>query len=384
MTAPIRIIDCDTHVSEPIDLWTSRIGRKWGDKAPRTVRDEQDREFWMIGDKRLVGSGQLATAGWPATAPAYPPSLDKADPASWEPNHRLQRMDEYGLYAQVLYPNILAFYMPVFFKEVDLELTLDCVRAYNDFLVDFCSTDTKRLIPLMMLPFWDVDLSIEEMKRCERNGHRGIVFANRFDRIGLPELWNEHWTPIFDMAQHLEMSINFHVGFGALSTEDMDGRASITGAEHSRVTPIQMIANAQAVADITTMGICHRFPRLKFVSVESGVGWIPYMLESLDWHWLNYGGNREHPDMMLPSEYFQRQIYGSFWFEQRTLPSIVEFVADNVMFESDFPHPTSLSPGPASTSDAPAEMLARSLRGVSAETAHKIIYANAAKLYHLD
>jgi predicted TIM-barrel fold metal-dependent hydrolase len=378
------IIDCDTHVSEPADLWTSRIGKKWGDEVPRAVVDPDGKEFWILGGQRLLGTGQLATAGWPGTTPPWPPSLEEADPASWNPTDRLTRMDEYGLHAQVLYPNILAFYMPIFFQNKNLELTHDCVLAYNDFLAEFASVNPKRLVPLMMLPFWDVELSLKEMARSRDAGHKGIVFANSFAKVGLPELWDDHWNPIFAMAQDLELSVNFHVGFGSMTAEDMKGRMTITGSEHTRVTPIGMIVNAQAIADVTTMGICHRFPDLKFVSVESGVGWIPYILESLDWHWLNYGAHREHPEMELPSFYFRRQIFGSFWFESETLPRIIDTLADNVMFESDFPHPTSLSPGPTSTSELPVEMARKSLAGVSEEVAYKVLYGNAAKLYHIE
>ncbi len=383
MSATTLIVDCDTHVSEPPDLWTSRLGKKWGDAVPRVVSQADGREMWVVGERSIAGAGQFAMAGWGETERPFPPTFAEADAASWDPAQRLSRMDEYGLYAQVLYPNLLAFYMPLFFKSTSRDLTADLVRAYNDFLAEFAAEDPNRLVPLMMLPFWDVDLSLTEMARCEKLGHRGIVFANNFTKVGLPQSWDDHWHPIFDRAQALELSINFHVGFGSLSEEDMVGRMTITGAEHTRVTPVGMIANAQAVADIITMGICHRYPRLKFVSVESGVGWIPYLLESLDWHWLNYGAHREHPDWDMPSDYFRRQVFGSFWFEQETVKRVIDLIPDNVMFESDFPHPTSLSPGPLSTADIPGRMALKSLEGVAPEIIHKVLYENAAKLYHL-
>ncbi|MAT05185.1 MAG: amidohydrolase [Acidimicrobiaceae bacterium] len=377
------IIDCDTHVSEPTDLWTSRLGKKWGDRVPHVVTEPDGREFWTVGGNRIAGSGQFAPAGWAETSPPYPPTLAAADPASWDPAARLHRMDEYGLHAQVLYPNILAFYMPLFFRSTDLELTHDCIRAYNDFLTEFAAEDPNRLVPLMLLPFWDVELATAEMTRCASAGHKGIVFANSFTKVGLPQLWDPHWNPIFELAQTLELSINFHIGFGALSEDEMKGRMTITGAEHSRVTPIGMLANAQAIADITTMGICHRFPRLNFVSVESGVSWIPYLLESLDWHWKNYLADRENPDMDLPSDYFRRQVYGSFWFEREAIRRVIDLLPDNVMFESDFPHPTSLSPGPLSISDKPSEMAHASLNGVADDIKQKVLHDTAARIYHL-
>ena len=74
----------------------------------------------------------------------------------------------------------------------------------------------------------------------------------------------------------------------------------------------------RCIADLIFGGVCHRFPDLKLVSVESGVGWIPAALETFDWQWRNGGVRDEHPEYdLLPSEYFRRQIYGCFWFEQQ-------------------------------------------------------------------
>jgi predicted TIM-barrel fold metal-dependent hydrolase len=90
--------------------------------------------------------------------------------------------------------------------------------------------------------------------------------------------------------------------------------------------------------------ICHRFPKLKFVSVESGVGFLPYLVDALDWQFLNNNLYRDYPDMMLPSDYFRRQIYGTFWFE-KDVAHLAKMFPDNLMFESDYPHMTSLTPG---------------------------------------
>jgi hypothetical protein len=85
------------------------------------------------------------------------------------------------------------------------------------------------------------------------------------------------------------------------------------------------LANARTIAQLVTGGICHRFPTLNFVSVESGVGWIPFALSALDWQWKNCGVREEHPEYdLLPSEYFQRQIYGCFWFERDTALDAIE------------------------------------------------------------
>jgi uncharacterized protein len=133
-------------------------------------------------------------------------------------------------------------------------------------------------------------------------------------------------------------------------------------------------------------GVCHRFPRLNFVSVESGVGWVPFMLESRDWQWTMVGVHDEHPEYdLLPSEYFHRQIYACFWFERGSLRAALDLIGDdNILYETDFPHPTSMSPGPASAATTPHEYIRQVLGDLPDSTVRTLLHDNAAKLYRLD
>ena len=146
------------------------------------------------------------------------------------------------------------------------------------------------------------------------------------------------------------------------------------------------LSNASALTQLICGGICHRFPKLNFVSVESGIGWLPFALASIEWQWKNCGVAKEHPEYdLLPTEYFKRQIYGTFWFERDTVgPAIESLGADNIMYETDFPHPTSMSPGPASTADRPPDYIDDVFSGLPEETVEKILYSNAARLYKLN
>ena len=146
------------------------------------------------------------------------------------------------------------------------------------------------------------------------------------------------------------------------------------------------MGNVKGLADVIHAGICHRFPNLKFVSVESGVGWIPYALAAMDWNWRNCGVQYEHPEYeLLPSEYFKRQMYGCFWHENATLRYALDSLGPEcILFETDFPHPTSMSPGPATFAQAPRDYIEEKLGDLPPETLRKILHDNAAKLYHLD
>lgn len=392
----IKIIDVDTHIAEPYDLWTSRVSvTKWGDRVPHVVRDEETaNDVWVLGGKTLASTGRrptvgiVAAAGWPKPPPEHPATLAEADPACYDAHARLRKMDEYGIHAHLIYPNVGGFGAGGFLQLKDADLMLECVRAYNDFLTDWCSADPNRLIPLTAVPFWDVEAAVKEIERCAKRGHRGILFTNGPHTFGQPFLADPHWNPIWEIASELQSPVNFHIGNGNF-TADMRSQAyegNGKQANYVRFTTNLFLDNALGIEDVILGGICHRYPKVNFVSVESGVGYLPFLLETLDWQWLNSGCAQEHPEWggMLPSDFFRRQIYGCFWFERGSARAAIDLLgADNLMFETDFPHPTSLSPGPASTAENPKEHVAHALGNLPEETLRKVLHDNAARIYHL-
>jgi len=384
----IPIVDTDTHLVEPPDLWTSRMSGKWGDLVPHVVWDEAaQEEAWFMGDQRLSPVASSAQAGWREYPPDHPPRWSDADPATWDAVKRLARMDEYGIHAQVLYPNVALFNSSTLQSIGDPELMLSFVRAYNDFQSEWSSAAPDRLLPMTSLPFWDLDATLAEMARCAELGHKGVVFSQEPGSFGLPHLTDQHWYPMWAAAEEMGLPVNFHIASGDLSLLDQPGLAE-TGA-HANYASIGVsffMGNARTIAQLICGGICHRFPDLNFVSVESGIGWLPFALASLDWQWQNCGVTFEHPEYdLLPSEYFRRQMFGCFWFERDTALSAIEQLGpDNVMFETDFPHPTSMSPGPATAAVAPNQYIVETFGDLPEPALRKILHDNAARIYHLD
>jgi len=143
------------------------------------------------------------------------------------------------------------------------------------------------------------------------------------------------------------------------------------------------VRQIDTIAEIVMSGLCERFPRLAFVSVESGFGFIPFLLEMLDWQWMNFGGAAARHDRLLPSEYFRRQVHATFWFERQTLPALA-YYPDNIMFSTDFPHPTSLTPGPSSAAARPDLHVADAIVGqLPSDLARRVLSENAARLYRI-
>ncbi len=382
-----QVIDTDTHISEPHDVWTSRVSRKWGDLVPHVVRDPNGGpvEFWAIGKDLMQPTGIAAMAEFDGMIPDFPDTLEDAIPAAYDAKARLRYMDREGIYAQVLYPNVGGFGSGRFLALKEPELMLECVRAYNDFLIDWSSPAPERFIPIMATPFWDVAASVREIERCAGTGHKGVLFGGQPEVFGQPPLTDRHWDPIWAAAQSARLPISFHIGSGDVSGLLAGGRGMGIRTGLARMCTQFFMENMNCIADIIYAGICHRFPKLDFVSVESGVGWLLFALESFDWQWQNNGVRTEHPEYdLLPSEYFRRQIYGCFWFETDGVSKALEVYPDNLLYETDFPHPTSMSPGPQSTAEHPRDYAERVLSGLPEDTIAKVLHDNAARIYQLD
>jgi len=376
-----RVIDIDTHLTEPSDVWTSRVPKKWGDRVPH-VRRVDGTDIWFTGDTAIGMPGAYSMAGHDGTAPDFRKSYDDIPASMYDAKARLAFMDEEKIWAQVLYPNVGGFGSANFRRLDDSELVIDCVRAYNDFLLDFCSTDPSRLIPVMATPFWDVPEAVKEIERCAKLGYRAVLMCNIPEAHDQPVLRDRHWDPMWAVAQEAGMNVSFHVGGGELS-DLMTDRANIGfKANFARVSVLAFIDNARCLTEIVFGGLCHRFPDLKMVSVESGAGWIPFVLEAMDWQWRNGGVAKEHPEYdLLPSEYFRRQIYASFWFEEDGIPTALERFPDNMLYETDYPHPTCQAPGPVSAGTHPRSYAEKVLAGLPEDTIRKVLHDTAAGLY---
>jgi uncharacterized protein len=286
----------------------------------------------------------------------------------------------------VIYPNVGGFGSGRFLALKEPQLMLECVQAYNDFLAEWCDTDPNRLVPIMAVPFWDVEASVAEIHRARTLGHKGILFTSEPEVFGQEPLAHPQWEPIWSTAEDLGLTINFHIGSGDLTQIRGGYKGNGRQANYAKLTTMLFLDNSRAVMEVIISGICHRHPKLNIVSVESGIGWIPFVLEALDWQWLNSGVQQEHPEYdLLPSEYFKRQVYGCFWFERASAKAALAMLGpNNILYETDFPHPTSMSPGPASVADVPKDFIEQNLSDLPDDVLRKILHDNAARLYHLD
>lgn len=388
----IPIIDSDAHVTEPPDLWTSRVSKKYGDDVPHiktimrttagVVGNLGEGIAWVMGDEVIAGApaGAHGRDELDIHPPSKPDTWDEVHPACYDSRERLKWMNDAGIYAQAIYPNVAGFGAQKFQKVRDTDFRIELVRAYNDFLYDWASPAPERFILNMALPFWDVEESIKEVKRCHDRGFKGVLFASRTHIHGQPWVADRHWDRLYGAIEERGLPINFHIGTGQVEDAYTTWPGASRSVHFTIACCMQFIGNAQSLLELTMSGVLNRFPNLKFVSVESGVGFLPFVLEALDHEWLACRGWKENPEFgERPSELFKEHIYSCFWFEKIAPKLLLPYVReDRVLFETDFPHSTKLHPA-----QRIEDTLVDSTGGMTRELRERVLAGNAAELYHV-
>lgn len=387
-TSAIKVIDADTHLTEPHDMWVKRAPAALRDRVPQ-VKMLNGQRCWVIDGDQSIGTG------------AHPNSailkdggkvreLDRFLKLQIEDVHagsslvpeRLRVMDETGIHAQIVYPNILGFGGQATAR-VDPELRLACVQIYNDAMAELQEESGQRMFPMALLPWWDVKAAVRETERCVAMGLRGININSdpheHKDDNGnqIPDLGHPHWDALWEVCQDQRLPINFHIGASETAIDWMgkQGWPSLTRDLRSGISGAMIFFNnGKVVSNLIYSGLLDRYPGLKFVSVESGIGWIPFLMEALDYQLAEIAEGRSFDKK--PSEYFASNFYGCFWFEHgRNAADMIRKVgAGNVLFETDFPHPTGLYP---------IENLEDRLGDLTPEEKRMVLGLNAAQLYNI-
>jgi predicted TIM-barrel fold metal-dependent hydrolase len=378
------IIDVDTHVTELPDLWTSRVPAEIRNLVPNIQSDDDGNLMYYVGEESMgYGPGAVSTAGV-GNLRTPPTRYEDMHPGAYDAKARLEYMDGLGIWAMVMYPNLGGFGGQTFPKLMDPELMLTCVRTYNDWQTEWASVDARRLLPITTLPFWDVGAAAEEIRRCAAMGHRGILFTGDPVSLGQPSIGDPHWNPLWEAAVEHDLPVSFHLGSGNMEEQAQEEEAKTAAygqmASFAAATVDLFLKNAMHLNELLISGVLVRYPEIKFISVESGIGWIPFVLEALDYQFLDNEVRKDRPDLeLLPSEYFARNVYACYWFEQVAPKRLIDKVgADRVLFETDFPHPTSLF------GDEVHRRIEGGLGDCEDSVRRKILWENAQKLYKVE
>jgi uncharacterized protein len=365
----IRVISADSHMTEPGDLWVERLDKKYRDNAPRVVKKETDGSAVTGAPYVFVGPGfhPLTVAGVFAAGRSGEElrehmrrGYEAARPSGWDPVERLKDQDIDGVSAEVLYASLGIALLSM----TDVELQLACMRVYNDWLAEFCAHSRSRLAGIGLYSLRAMP-DVSEVERCAKIGLKGImVLASNAIEIPYSD---ERFDPLWRAASELGMPISLHKPLvSAMSlTPFMPSPADL------QIHCIHVVE--QCLTRLVYGGVFERFPKLKVVSAENDVGWMPNWINRLD-HVYSKMGRPKMPNK--PSEYVKRNVWATFQDDPLGPATWKFFGEENYMWASDFPHADSTFPNSVKT-------IEENFEGVPAGVRQKITFNNANKLYNL-
>jgi predicted TIM-barrel fold metal-dependent hydrolase len=360
-----RLLSADSHVLEPPDLWTTRMQAKFRDRAPRLVHecDGQAGEFLSCPPLRPFNPTTLGCAGIP------PDRLQEfatggyavCRPGSWDPAERLKDMDADGLDIEVFFCGFAMF----LFRHPDEEFQRDAHRAYNDWAAEYASHAPRRLIPIANISMTDPAADLRELRRVRGLGFRGILVSN--DPLPERRYDSPQWERFWATVEEYEMPVNVHV-----LTRQGGTQIGSNPLVDAVLLPIPAF---RTIAEMITGGVLERHPRLKIVSAENDIGWLPNYLKRMDWYSYRFGP--QYPQMkMNAAEYWKRQVHATFQDDVPGVRCRDLIGVENLMWGSDYPHFDSTWPHSRAA-------IARNFAGVPEGEAALILGGNMRRVYGL-
>jgi predicted TIM-barrel fold metal-dependent hydrolase len=290
-------------------------------------------------------------------------------PGCYDPAERAKDMLADGIRASVCFPTLPRFGGVLFLNFEDKPLADACVKAYNDFLLDeWCAAAPQLFVPMTIGQLWDPPAFAAEIRRNAARGARAITFPENTVPLGLPSYFTNHWDPVWEACVETDTVVCMHIGTsGSVPNPSPDGPYIVSIA----------LANVNAfVASVNLMlsPIPRRYPDLKFVFSEGGVGWVPAALERADRQFLKHRLWAEMADQSLPSVVFRRQMWVCMIDEPVGIQFRHHVGVDRILWESDYPHADTT--WPHSQQEA-AEVFA----GLPDDEVEAITHRNAERLF---
>ena len=373
-------ISADCHIDlpwVPPDLFTANATAAMKPRMPY-VTDGPDGPYWTCKNGTSFG---LMNGVGPAGQKYVPGMHHRVDIMAntglyedgkkgirrpTDPVLRAKDMERDGVQAEVLYGILGAAT-----KLGDHEAASEMFRIYNDWLADFIRHDPDRYIGLACLPYGDIDAAVKEIKRVAGSGIRGMELSCSWD---MEPMWHPVWEPLWKTVNEVNLPLHFHT-FPALPPDVLEKQKGLTrrAAFFTVVSAFQMNL-VNILAAIVGAAVLERYPNVRIAFGESGIGWIPYALDRMDFEW----EDRFH-DLglkMKPSDYWRRQCKGTFQFDRIGTKLIEDMGVETLMWGSDYPHGDGVWP-------ESSKYIAEQFGHLPAEMTHKITCENAGEFYGL-
>lgn len=374
MTREYNVISTDDHIIEPPGLFDGRLPTEFADRTPELVETDAGAAWHVPGIAKPIEMSGLSTAAGQKSEEFSPKvkTFEAMRAGCYDPSERLKDMDIDGVDAQVTFPTLPGLAGKSFIEIEDKAYAVALIRAYNDWLVDgWCAADPERIIGAAILPLFDLEESARELRRVAARGIKCVSLPSSPQGlpgcVGFPD---PAWAPVWDAMTETGLPAEIHIVSGA---SDMNW---ITAGLQEVFVALAPSTNMQTVATLLFSGILRTWPKLKFISAESGIGWLPYFLERADYT------HRKHQFWtgtkidVTPSELFRQSVYANFISDRAGIELREMIGVDNIMLGTDYPHTDSSWPDTQT-------VIKEQMGNISDEDRYKICAGNAIRVFNL-
>lgn len=368
------IVSVDDHISEPPDMFKKHLSGADLASAPQFVTSADGTNYWEYQGLKMPSVGLNAVVGRPLEEYGMEPtSLEQLRKGVYDPKARLDDMNVNGIAGSLNFGSFPGFDGNRFHKVPDKAKALVHLRAYNDWHIDeWCATSPGRYIPCALLPTWDMDATVAEIKRVVKKGCTAVCVNENPTVLGLPSIHNAFWEPFWKTIVDHDVAICLHIGAGNPAPH-----ASMETPIEAWITTMPM-SIATGAADWLNLEALLRYPKMKIALSEGGIGWIPYFLERADFsHERHKFWTHSRFINEKPSDIFKRHFLNCFIDDAFGLKNLDSLNDNLVSVETDYPHSDCLWPG------AP-ERLWESVQNLSQERIDKVTHLNAMRFFNFD
>ncbi|HEX9681691.1 MAG TPA: amidohydrolase family protein [Acidimicrobiales bacterium] len=368
------LVSVDDHVVEPPDLFEGRLSAATAERAPHVTKLENGRDAWMFEGTALPNVGLNAVAGRvPEEYGVDPVAFDQMRPGCFDIHERIRDMNVNGVLGSLCFPSLAGFSGQLFATCDDKAIAAELLHAYNDWHIEeWCGTYPGRMIPLAVPPVWDPELMAGEVRRVADKGCHAMTFSENPEKLGYPSFHSDHWDPFWAACCDTGTVVCLHIGSSSqlvVTASDAPIDAMIT---------LQPMNIMQCAADLVWSPVFRKFNELRVALSEGGIGWVPYLLERMDYVYQHHHvwTNQDFGDK-LPSQVFNEHILTCFIDDAVGMEIRHHLNMDHVHWECDYPHSDSTWP------NAP-ELAGKYLQALPDEDVARITHRNAMRNFSYD
>ncbi|GAB3101613.1 amidohydrolase [Aestuariicella hydrocarbonica] len=369
----VILVSVDDHVIEPRGAFDRHMPEKYKGHQPK-VENLKGRDVWVFDGEATGYMGLNSVVGRPKEEYGMEPlGYEQMRQGTWDVKARVDDMNANGVLGSVCFPTFPGFAGQRFQMSKDKKLSLAAIQAYNDWhLHDWSNAAPGRFIPLMLIPWWDGKAAADEVVRMARQGVHAVSFSDNPALHGYPSIHDPHWEPFWKACSDNKVMICCHIGTGVKPEH-----ASDLSPIDAWITSMPMSISNSA-ADWLWAPMWKKYPDLRMTLSESGIGWIPYLLERADFtHRHHHAWTNSNFNGLKPSDVFRKHIMSCFIEDEFGLKNLDAIGEDMVAFETDYPHSDCTWP-------ESAETFWSQCQGLTDEQINKITHLNVMREYSYD